>query len=643
MRGLARFAGAAIGVLSGCVLLFVVSGIGLSITRDSDDDLMSPVDLAAQLDGLTTWSPDLPGTWEVSTTSGRGNDICLDVTVVTWRNEDAATVTLAHAECPTRYHAYSTTAGYKGDIRDDGIPAGSHNYDRLYDFGDATQLVWRERNVVMALVVDCAAIPGECEAGAVTVAKDLSQRGDGVRHVDSDPPPPMTLLTSPLALWVLAAAPTRLWTLLRSQRWRSEDQPPRFTDLTPVLTSRRWRRLGRLICAVATVTTSVFAALTVLGNALDPTVAGSVVSVALVPISGGFGLGWWLLRSPEKSGAPVLTRRTGIRAFLGLALCSWAGWTAAFAVMVTVLTLLLGEVARAAGSDPMFHALNNAGNSPGRGASLRFLLISTAAGNMRETAPTLLFATFPTLIVAYGLRNLGQLLLLLDAAEMRRADPRAPILYLRSFDEDRLKIPAARLRVGWVERLVPWRRRSFERVLVEALSDYGPVYAVNDPRRRMPRLGAARESLPHDRWYDTVDATARLSLVVVMSATPEQIRDGLKQELDMLNGFPAARLMLVLAPYRHSTLTRRWAAFKRETSQLSLFHALDEEWVQEGTHVLTHSAAGWRAWGARRRSAETYALAVGAAMRAEAPAWHSAFTEDWTAWRQAHRGEPPRA
>jgi hypothetical protein len=56
-------------------------------------------------------------------------------------------------------------------------------------------------------------------------------------------------------------------------------------------------------------------------------------------------------------------------------------------------------------------------------------------------------------------------------------DPRPSFLYLRSFDEDRLKLRVSLERRGILELLAPLRRRRFEEVLVRALSAYGPVIA----------------------------------------------------------------------------------------------------------------------------------------------------------------------
>ena len=89
-------------------------------------------------------------------------------------------------------------------------------------------------------------------------------------------------------------------------------------------------------------------------------------------------------------------------------------------------------------------------------------------------------------------RRLGSV----DARRLMLRDPRPPVLYLRSFSDDRLRLWTATLgRPSLVERFTPRRFDRFEEVLVRHLSRYGPVIAVNPPGTRLAPLGAARETI----------------------------------------------------------------------------------------------------------------------------------------------------
>jgi hypothetical protein len=70
-----------------------------------------------------------------------------------------------------------------------------------------------------------------------------------------------------------------------------------------------------------------------------------------------------------------------------------------------------------------------------------------------------------------------------DAASVVDDDPRAPILYLRSFGDDRLKVPArgGARRHSSLERLGSRRRQRFEEVIAGCLWAHGPVIAVSEP------------------------------------------------------------------------------------------------------------------------------------------------------------------
>lgn len=87
--------------------------------------------------------------------------------------------------------------------------------------------------------------------------------------------------------------------------------------------------------------------------------------------------------------------------------------------------------------------------------------------------------------------------------------------------------------------------------------------------------------------------------------------------------------MLVQAPYRRASLQQRWAGFRQATASLALFDGIADDWVQDGTQLLTHGgASGWRGWGARTRSADSYALSVHVAFAEEGEKWLRRFEAD---------------
>ena len=138
----------------------------------------------------------------------------------------------------------------------------------------------------------------------------------------------------------------------------------------------------------------------------------------------------------------------------------------------------------------------------------------------------------PALVLA---DRLGQRLLARDAETALCTDERCPILYLRNFGDDKMRLRAGRFsRRGLLGRISPWRTRSFEEVVFSRLGSLGPVIAANPPGKRLPALGTAKMTLPLDGWKDEIRKLARQSWAVVVSATPAQINDGLREELKMI-------------------------------------------------------------------------------------------------------------
>lgn len=81
-----------------------------------------------------------------------------------------------------------------------------------------------------------------------------------------------------------------------------------------------------------------------------------------------------------------------------------------------------------------------------------------------------------------------------DVAQVQAKDPRAPILYLRGFQDDLLSERERRMPEGWTAPLVLWERTS-EEALVHQFRHVGPVIALGQPQEKVPTGGAARHYL----------------------------------------------------------------------------------------------------------------------------------------------------
>src|SRR5690606_33059962 len=100
---------------------------------------------------------------------------------------------------------------------------------------------------------------------------------------------------------------------------------------------------------------------------------------------------------------------------------------------------------------------------------------------IRESMLLVLLGVLVVLVAVAGLDALGRRLRAASLREVLEADPRPPVLYLRSFDEDRLALPATLHRRGLMDTLNVVRRRRFEEAVVVQLQRIGPVVAIAPP------------------------------------------------------------------------------------------------------------------------------------------------------------------
>jgi hypothetical protein len=169
-----------------------------------------------------------------------------------------------------------------------------------------------------------------------------------------------------------------------------------------------------------------------------------------------------------------------------------------------------------------------------------------------------------------GLLVLGAVILWfarrLGSAEARRLmlrDPRPPVLYLRSFGDDKLRLRSATFgRPSLIERFTPRRFDRFEEVLVRYLSRYGPVIVVNPPGTRLASLGAARETIePADRHSAVAGWMAHAALIVFL-APPSQVTQGVHWELrTVAEHGQLDKALVVVPPVSAEQLQARWRAF----------------------------------------------------------------------------------
>lgn len=421
-------------------------------------------------------------------------------------------------------------------------------------------------------------------------------------------------LVGPAMFWLVLVLPWRCVTAVLRPRYAMSDQPPRVRDLSGAVLGARIKRVLRRVVWVP----AGFLAMMSLAAAFsaDTLTAIGVTAMAIVSV-GLLALVYrFAAPHPVERGRRVSLEDTGARGLFGTALTTVAYCLLPALVVVYLLVTAYGQIVPG-------WPVTSAAEVAGRPEPLVGLLYDWAVGPARNLVAFLIVMLLPGLVVLFAVDLLGQRLRAATVADVLARDRRPHYLYLRSFDEDTLKIPGLLRRRGLIGTLTVLRKVRFEEVLVRQLSMTGPVIAIAPPGAKLPPIGAARASFGNDEWQAHVEHYARTARAVVLSATPREVRAGFGWEIDLVaNRMGHGRVMVVLGPWSRSQLVHRWRQFCQAVAHLPLFAPMAMAWVPPGVQVLAHSdRQGWRAWGARSRTDWTYAMAVDQATRDYLPDW----------------------
>jgi hypothetical protein len=214
------------------------------------------------------------------------------------------------------------------------------------------------------------------------------------------------------------------------------------------------------------------------------------------------------------------------------------------------------------------------------------------------------------LVGALGYRG-ARRLASVEARRLMLRDPRPPVLYLRWFGDDDLKLRTATLgRRSLVERFSPGRFDSFEEVLARHLSRLGPVIAINPPGTKLSPLGAARDTLTSTDWQSAVATWMARSSLIVFVAPPESITPGLLWELQTVSARRYwDKTLILVPPVPPDELLSRWQVFLRACGRLWPF-TITLPSADPRALVLAFRNNKWTLIIADRRSEWSYGAAV---------------------------------
>jgi len=139
----------------------------------------------------------------------------------------------------------------------------------------------------------------------------------------------------------------------------------------------------------------------------------------------------------------------------------------------------------------------------------------------------------------------GKKMMSASVEEALKADPRRPVLYLRSFLDDH----AASKLLSGIQ--TPWavifgEVETEEEMLAKILSDFGPLICIGKPGEEYPELGASRMYVSQEEWHEKVNGLiAQASMVVLRLGQTEGFWWELEHSIQQLN----PRALLVFVPY----------------------------------------------------------------------------------------------
>lgn len=343
------------------------------------------------------------------------------------------------------------------------------------------------------------------------------------------------ICASAFGLGGLAAARRRRRTRARESAEASHlDASPGVEDVTRAGLALRRRGTALVVADVAAVNAIVVGTLGVTGVLQLP--AALSVGLVVVGALGGVAFTAWWARSEVRR-----SRRAGFARELRPSVAGVVGG----AVALGLLVLGLGLVATGLAGLAFGPSLSGLERSQRFGVEPVLLNVVT------------LVAGVVLLVIGGFVVRLARMWARVGAERLRGRDPRRPVLYLRSFEDDDLRLPAViSARRPFLELFAARGSDPFEESIAWQVAPYGPVVAIGRPGRSIQSLGAARELLPDEVWRQGVFERmgAAGAIIVTIGST-----DGLRWEIaQLVSGGYLDRTVFVVPPTDEEAIRRRW-------------------------------------------------------------------------------------
>lgn len=100
--------------------------------------------------------------------------------------------------------------------------------------------------------------------------------------------------------------------------------------------------------------------------------------------------------------------------------------------------------------------------------------------------------------------------------QAQATDPRRPVLFLRSFRDDAVALPAPRSGIAFQLFNYAERNKSLDELLLEEGTSLGPVVALGNPTDAIPPYGAARAYLQNSDWQKMIAELMEQAIAIVI-------------------------------------------------------------------------------------------------------------------------------
>jgi hypothetical protein len=191
-----------------------------------------------------------------------------------------------------------------------------------------------------------------------------------------------------------------------------------------------------------------------------------------------------------------------------------------------------------------------------------------------------------------------------SAEHLVRTDKRAPVLFLRSFQDDQVRLKWTGR--GWFRGLlaIGEPKPTVDNVLLDEATSLGPVLAIGVPGAKPP-FGVARTFVNDEQWQDAVEDLAKSAraIVVVLDET-----EGVQWELRHIKDSQWTTKTLYLLPPRFNPAAVSMRLLKRHVMHSEEAGAKRPVWVDQ----LAKPCIGWF-WTADGRAVLLTCTTAGAA------------------------------